>query len=506
MSKISRNIVANLVGQGLVLLMTFGGTRYVFRGLGGDALRMIIFMLTLAAVLRSVLELGVCSLVVREVAAHRTDEPDYVKDVIRTASFTYWLVFAVLTVTIWPLAPPIVRHWIHLKTIDQAVAIRVIRILGGAAFLSVPRALYASILRGLERMELNNGVELVTSALQQCGTIAIVALGGSLVAVSCWVAGCFVLSILSYLTALMQLLPSGAFFPGWVSSVVRRNRSFSRKMMWVSMLSLAHLESDKILVSIFLPISATGYYGFAANVTNRAALVTGSIAQAAFPPLSNAFSESGLSSAMKQYRKLHDLLCFCTAPIFAGIAFVAPWLFTYMFDARVARTLIQPTMLLCIANYLNATLNMPYLMSLACGKPQIAVKSASMALCITLPASIVLVYRFGLSGAGWSWVFYQIFACAYAVPEFCQECLQLPLAQWYWHLGRILILVAATYGLSEALLVLWGVSSLEASIAGYLVGSIGFAIGAYVLVGEELWETLVGLGRHSLKISRALAT
>jgi O-antigen/teichoic acid export membrane protein len=506
MSKVSRNIVANLVGQVFVLLMSFAGTRYVFHGLGGDALGMIIFTLTLAAVLRSVLEFGVCSLVVREVAAHRADEPDYVNDVIRTGSFAYWLGFAVLTAGIWMAAPSIVWFWIHLKSVDHVVAIRVVRILGGAAFLALPRALYASILRGLERMELNNAVDMVTSALQQCGTIAIVALGGSLVEVSCWVAGCFIASICFYLITLTQILPARAFLPCWAPSVIERNRSFSGKMMWVSMLSLAHTESDKILVSRFLPISATGYYGFAANVTNRAAIVTASIAQAAFPSLSKAISESGLNAAKSQYRKLHDLICFCTAPVFAGIAFAAPWLFTYIFDARVARTLIQPTMLLCVANYLNATLNMPYMMSLASGKPEIAVKSASMGLCITFPGSIFLVYRFGLSGAGWSWVFYQIFACLYAVPDFCEECLQMSVAAWYWHLGRILILIAGTYGSTGALLAVWGVTSLEGVTIGYLAGSTGFLIGAYALVGEELRQALLGFGRRSLKVSRALAT
>ena len=84
-----------------------------------------------------------------------------------------------------------VRHWIQLKHAEPAVAIRVVRVLGAAAFLVLPRTLYASILRGLERMELNNGVDLLTSALQQGGTIGIVAMGGSLITVSYWVAGCF---------------------------------------------------------------------------------------------------------------------------------------------------------------------------------------------------------------------------------------------------------------------------------------------------------------------------
>jgi O-antigen/teichoic acid export membrane protein len=113
MSKLSRNIVANLLGQVFVLLMAFVGTRFVFRGLGGDALGIIIFTLTLGNVLRSVLELGVCSTVVREIAAHRTDDPEYVVGVIGMASLLYWAGFAALTAGTWFAAPPIVHHWIR---------------------------------------------------------------------------------------------------------------------------------------------------------------------------------------------------------------------------------------------------------------------------------------------------------------------------------------------------------------------------------------------------------
>jgi len=486
------------------MLMSFAGTRYIFRGLGGDALGLIIFTLTLSAILRSVLELGICSTVVREVATHRTDEPDYVNDVIRMSSLLYWTAFAALSAGAWFGAPAIVSYWIHLRTVDRAVAVEVVRILGCAAFLALPRALYGSVLRGLERMELNNGVDAAVSVLQQAGTIAAVALGGSLLTVSYWVAGCFAASIFLYLWILTRLLPSSAFVPAWIPSVVRRNREFSGRMMWISLLTLAHSESDKMLVSKFLPIAETGFYGFAASLTMRAGVVASSISTAAFPSLSSVLNQYGLDAAARQYRKLHDLVCFGTVPLFAGIAFVAPWLFTFMFNASAARSLMPATILLCFATYLNCSLNMPYIMSLACGRPGIALKSASMALCITLPGSVYLVYRFGLSGAGWSWLFYQIFACAYAIPDFC-DCLGISSFRWYWHLARILTLAAGTYGAAGAALAFSGVSSLQGAALGYAAASISFAVGSYALVGEEFWTTLVELTKSSLRFSRAAA-
>jgi len=143
------------------------------------------------------------------------------------------------------------------------------------------------------------------------------------------------------------------------------------------------------------------------------------------------------------------------------------------------------------------------MMSLASGRPEIAIKSASMALLFTTPASVFLVYRFGLSGAVWSWVFYQVFACLYAVPAYCNECLKIPLTEWYRHLSRILALVASTYGATGVALSVYSVSSLQGITVGYLVASAAFAMGSYFLVSDELRTSLVRLSRYPVKLSRA---
>lgn len=503
MSRVSKNIFANVAGQVAVTLMSFFGTRYVFQGLGGDALGILIFTLTLSAVLRSVLELGVCSTVIREVAANRLDDMPYVADVIRTASFLYWLGFGLLAVCLWLAAPTIVHFWLRLGQLSPAVAIKIVRVLGVGAILALPRAMYASVFRGFERMELNNGVDFVVSALQQCGTIGLVAFGASLIAVAYWVAACFFLSIVFYLALLVRIIPAPALIPFWRPAVLNRNWGFAGSMMWVSLLAMTHMESDKVLVSKFLPVTATGYYGFASSLTNRGAFLTNSIAQAAFPSITHVLNKSGHEAALREYRKLHDLICFGTVPLFASIAYVCPWLFRLMFNAMIAKSLIQPTILLCIANYLNATLNMPYIMSLASGRPEISVRMSWMALLVTVPCSIGLIYEFGLWGAGFSWVFYQVFACIVMIPTVYEECLQLSALDWYRGVVRIAGLIACTYGLVGLFVALSATDSLGMLSAGYALATVGFLAGSYLMAGDELRGSLMGFGR-SFRISRAL--
>src|SRR4030042_4854505 len=130
MSRLSKNIIYNLFGQGLLLILGFVAVKYVFKQLGEEALGIIYFTLAANAILCAVLEMGICSTTVREVSAHFDDEPDYIHNLIRTASLFYWLAYVLLAVVIYFGSPILVDKWINLKTMDVATATQVLRILG----------------------------------------------------------------------------------------------------------------------------------------------------------------------------------------------------------------------------------------------------------------------------------------------------------------------------------------------------------------------------------------
>ena len=68
-SRLKRNILFEFLGQGLTLALSFVAARYVYRGLGGDALGIIYFSSTVHLLLRATLDLGICATTTREVAA-----------------------------------------------------------------------------------------------------------------------------------------------------------------------------------------------------------------------------------------------------------------------------------------------------------------------------------------------------------------------------------------------------------------------------------------------------
>jgi O-antigen/teichoic acid export membrane protein len=286
-----------------------------------------------------------------------------------------------------------------------------------------------------------------------------------------------------------------ALVPHYSAQVVRRNLGFGLHMVAISTLSLVFTQGTQVILSALLNITEFGFYGFLYNLAARAAFVPGAISQAAQPALNKLASLGEEAAFQAQFRKLQDLVSFGTAPIFALIPFASLPFLSYLFSPSVAASLMLPATLLSLGVYMNAMLAVPFLASLAVGRPQIATQANVIALLVVLPVSAALVIRFGLSGAAFSWVFYHLFAFAYQIPRYSRECLHIPVREWYLRLLRVTVAMAVSYGLAWAILSVVHESSPIALALAYLAASLLYLAGAWLLIGPELRASTLGLIR-----------
>lgn len=333
--------------------------------------------------------------------------------------------------------------------------------------------------------------------------MAILALHGTLQSVSYWIAAATLLILITYIVVAARLFGPLTLVPSYSAEVVRRNRGFALHMMAISTLSIVFTQGTQLILSTLLTIAQFGFYGFLNNLTARAAFVPGAIAQAAQPSLNRLASLGNDAAFQAQFRKVQDLVSFGTAPIFALIPFASLPLLSYLFSRSVADSLLLPAAFLSLGFYMNAMLVVPFIASLAVGRPQIATRANLVALVVVLPVTAALVITFGLTGAALSWVFYHIFAYIYQIPRYCRLCLRIPAREWYKRLLRVGVIIAASYGLAWAILSLMHAWSLLALVLAFLAASIVYSLGAYLMVGPDLrtsalehlrmlrsWETL----------------
>jgi len=257
MSRLFRNVAYNVTGQGLVLVLGFIGVKFIFSRLGADAFGIIYFNLVLTGVLTTALELGVLSTTVREVSSHYEAERSYVVQLIRTASLFYWALGLVLMIAVFVAAPFLVDRWINLKNLNPETATTMLRFLSLTTLIMLPRALYSSLFQGRQRMELNNSIDVGSSAVQQLGTITILARGGDAYSVVEWIAATAVLSTLTYMTIAGRMFGWRALVPTYFHAVVQRNIGFTAHLSALSLLNMVLLQFDKVVVSKLLQVSAT---------------------------------------------------------------------------------------------------------------------------------------------------------------------------------------------------------------------------------------------------------
>jgi O-antigen/teichoic acid export membrane protein len=495
MSRLSKNIIYNTVGQGLLLILGFVAVKYIFRQLGGDALGIIYFTSTINALLSGVLEKGIYSTTVREVSTYFKKESEYIGEFIQTGSLFCWAVYVVFSIAVYVAAPVLVHTWINLTTMDSQTAVSILRILAIASLIAFPVSFYASLVRGIQRMEFNNIIDVSASGLQQLGIVMILIGDGNIFQVAYWIAACYGLRVTAYFGVCSRFFSVRSFLPRYVHSVVTRNYEFASKLTSVSVLAMVHKQADKVMISRLLPLGLLGYYGFAYGFISKATSITTAVAQAAFPALCSVSDDEDRSSLVSQYEKLQDFVSFVTVPVFAAITFMALPLLKFVFDGRIAETLYLPVLLLCLGFYLNATVAIPYRLSLAAGRPDIAVRQNLYAIFTVLPATFVAIYFWGLPGAAMGWILYFLFCYAYSVPRICRECMKKPLWFFYGSLLRIFVLTALTYGIAYGIVAVFNTFTMFSLGTAYIGATAIFVIGGYLMIGDNVRSIFFEDGR-----------
>jgi O-antigen/teichoic acid export membrane protein len=493
-STLSRNIGVALAAQSLTLLLLLVVGRSLFRTLGGEAFGLINFSSTVCTALAGVLDLGTTSTVVREVAANRGHDSEYVDRVLRSASAVCWATYALAAMAMAWSSPLLVSGWLHLDTLEPSRAAHVLAVLTVSGLLALPRGVYAASLRGIDRLDLASRIDAAAVTVQQAGALGLALTGAGIGGVAIWLATVHLGWNAAYALAVRRHFGGRVLRLAIDPAAVRRNLPFSRSMLGISALATVHSHADRVILSGLLPVTRFGYYAFGYSLVSRGAVLASAVSQAALPALSAQFAREDRSGLLARYHRLQAFVCYGAAVLFAAVPFAVVPVFSLVFGRAAAWELLAPLSLVALGFFLNSTLTVPYMLSLAAGQPAITVRLNLHALWVTLPATAGLVVRFGLLGAGLSWVFYHLFAYTYGFPRICRACLGLsPLAGARPTLGA-LGLALASYGPAWAAARAAGAGTLAMS-AAFAAGTLLFLLGAVRLTGMDTraWRARLGL-------------
>src|SRR5262245_19666004 len=157
---IRRNVIFNVIGGLGVAAVNVIAIPVQIRVLGAETYGLIGFVAA-SQIVFSLLEFGLNTTVVRELARDSSAGRADSRELARTATTAYWLVSALIAGGLIIGADWFTTRWLTLQTLDAGYAAAALRLLAFNQFLTWPFTVYSGVLAGLQRLDVAIGLRFV---------------------------------------------------------------------------------------------------------------------------------------------------------------------------------------------------------------------------------------------------------------------------------------------------------------------------------------------------------
>jgi O-antigen/teichoic acid export membrane protein len=271
MSRLLKNSISGYLGSLTTMAIGLVLTPFMVRQLGHDGFGVWVLVTSLALYL-ALLDFGMGDAVMRYVAVARADRDESgVCGVVSTA-FRIYLIAGLLSVLVAAGMAYVALPALDVPPDLLGAAQTLLVGLGVGAFFWLPGKVWDGALRGAQRFDLANGIQILNSLILAGGTVLVLRNDGGL-------RGLAVLNVLAGVAVAAAQVAVGSW--AVAGARVRRGR-FERRLAgvlarysgWIAVVNVSYqvyARFDAVLLAIFFPIAAITPY----NVAYRAASLLG---------------------------------------------------------------------------------------------------------------------------------------------------------------------------------------------------------------------------------------
>ena len=453
MTTVGRNILANVAGTGLGIVVFLAVVPMYLRLLGAEAYGLV-GLFTTVMIAATALDLGLGATMNRE-AARMTAQPtagDGFADVAATLQAACWaagigagLLFAVL-------APAIATRWLSFSTLSAGQVRSALGLMGAVLPALVVRGFYVAALNGLQRQGLANLVQaggmvargaLTVAALQMVAPTTTVFFVIQIVL--------FYLEVAVLAAALRGSLPvparRGRVRPAAIRPVLR----FSVGMAGTMVLGLALMSMDQVILSAILPLAEFGYYTLAVTVAAALGQVVRPVTTAVYPRFSQLFERGDVRGAAEDYHFFSQLVAIVVLPLGALLVFFpGDVLALWTRDPDLVRHAAVVLSLRTLGTVLNALMHVPHIVQLAFGWSTLGAGVNAVAVIVIAPVIVGLSLLWGGPGAALAWTVLNLGVLLVAMARMHSRVLPGELGRWYGHVLLPAVAVAVVAALARA--------------------------------------------------------
>ncbi|GEM_PF-712908 len=404
------NVLSNIVARFWSMVSVYIFVPFYLKFLGEELYGLITFFSTLQAIL-NILGMGFSKVLRREYASFDDSAPsrNYKYKLLRGMELLFYVMAACIVIICFFGSGFITDKWLNIAEVPRDIVVKTIRIMGVSIALQIVANLYNGGIMGLGR-QLRANLYLLAWSTFRCFAVIIGLAAFGIDIITVYVI--YALSDLCYLIAMRFDLPKLIF--GGRRKIVWKLSDFGiLKNIWkialslilVSLFATINGQVNKLIISNMLSLTELGAYNLAYSLSNIAYSLALALSISAFLDYSKLFGSGELAKLDSLYlshiKRLNIFLL--TLGAFTAV-FSGEIILLWSGNANLTKIVSSTAPLTIMGTTFQATQVFPYEFLIARGntKPINCFVIINTMLILTLSPS--LISRFGLLGAGMSWL------------------------------------------------------------------------------------------------------
>jgi O-antigen/teichoic acid export membrane protein len=406
---IKKNTLANFVSQIYVTLISIVMVPLYIKYMGAEAYGLVGFFAMLQ-VWFNLLDMGLTPTVARESARFRggvTDAMSYIR-LVSALERVFLVVALIGGIAMFASSDYIAHDWLKASVLPIAEVKAAIELMALIIAMRWMGGLYRGVISGSERLVWLGGYNAIIVTFRFVAVLPVLIVIGVTPTIffgfQLGVAVIELAGLVYFANRLLPDIPQGLRLP-WDWTALQPVLKFSLSIAFTNSLWVFVTQTDKLVLSQLLSLQDYGYFILAVLVANGVGLISGPISTALQPRMVKLYAEGDEDGVVHIYRNATQLVCVIVIPATLVLAFFAEQvLWAWTGNAEIARKAAPVLLLYALGNGLLSIGSLAYCLQFAKGDLRLHLIETPLFLFIFLPGLLWSVGKYGINGAGYSWL------------------------------------------------------------------------------------------------------
>ncbi|WP_068831293.1 oligosaccharide flippase family protein [Polaromonas jejuensis] len=406
---LKKNIFANYVSQIYVTLVGVVMLPLYVKYMGAEAYGLVGFFAMLQ-VWFQLLDMGLTPTMARETARFNGGACSALelRRLLRTLEGIFLGVALLGAGAMWASAGGIAKQWLKVQQLPLVEVEHALQLMAIIVALRWVSGLYRGAINGFEKQvwlsSFNSAVATARFVLVIPFFIWVGSSPGLFFGFQLVIAVFELVWLVGKTYAIFPKAVQGASTP-WAWQPLRRVLRFSLGIAFTSSVWVLVTQTDKLILSKFLPLTDYGYFTLAVLVAGGVLTISSPISAALMPRLVKLNAEHDEAGLIQLYRNATQLVAVIALPVCTMLAFFSEQvLWAWTGDAALAGKAAPVLTLYVIGNGILVLAAFPYYLQYAKGDLTLHMIGNAIFVLLLIPSLIWASWRYGATGAGWAWL------------------------------------------------------------------------------------------------------